>query len=1104
MGSIFSGGSGGGTSTEESEPAYQEGVQSTGKRTIPDVSSDGNPATGVAVYDASNGGWQQVGGTSVACPTWAGYIAIADQGRALVGTAPLTGYNQTLPALYSIPYTDFNDVTVGQNASDNLLFDQYLYRDDDPGYQAKPGYDEVTGLGSPKADLLVPDLAAYGIGSKLAVTTEPPASVISGDGFGLTVTLADSFGNTDTSYDGTATLSLSANPGNASFSAVTVPIVNGTAVFDNLSLTPVAQGYQFQVSVTGFTSQTTSTINVIANPTPLAGSLYPATSDASLRSAIDTADTNSFASNTIYLEAGAYTLTNASLGQLVINDTANGVSSKTLTIIGQGAGSTIIEPSLDAGFGSRVFEVVSKTGATVTVVFQDLTISGGYAANGGVLGGKAALGGGLLIDGGKVSLTNVDLIDNVAGGAVGALGATGSRGAAGKTGGAGGAARGGAFYLAGGGNLSLNDTEISQNIAWGGVAGSGGMGGEGFGSGGKGGSGGAASGGAGYVASGSISGSSNIFQSNAALGGKGGSGGFGGTGSKDNPGGRGGNGGDGGSAVGAGILVASGSIDLGATSLDSNLVQGGSGGYGALEGVTKAVTSDADSEIIGFKGGTAGNGGNAAGGGLYLFGGTVNLSGGSHGSNLDLGGSAGISGNLALYLLGFTSGYGVGSSGFSDGGGIYVNGGSLTMANVDISRNIASNGGGLANGTSGSVNASHGEFSGNQANYGGGLLNFGTFKLDGGVVAVNSAYSGGGIYNNGDLYLTGVSVINNTAYSGAGGGIDNTVARSSASSVTRSGQVHASNLDISANTAKVKGGGIYSYQGSLSITGVSEVEYNKVESTGTSKGSNTVGIGGGLGLNGGTAGIKISISGATVAYNSAQFGGGIFVSNGNVTIGGGTITGNSAVNGGGIDNNASLTLNNLTISGNTASSDGGGIDNTKSTSLTLDDVTISGNKAGANGGGIFNPLTLTIDNAQIVGNTAGLSGGGIQNSGSLTVTNSTLSGNVAVGVVTGSTTSGGDGGAIYNLATLTIVNTTAPPEYGRQRRRPVYGQRGEGGCHGTHRLRQRATIRRWRRHLRPPGHPDDQRRDADRQRRRGDLRNTRTAWAVPSICPAAR
>ena len=99
----------------------------------------------MAVYDSYNdtdnsGPWVEIGGTSLAAPAWAGLIAIANQGRVLAGASTLDGPSQTLPALYAISLTDFNDITSGSNGV----------------FSAGPGYDEVTGLGTPKADTLVP------------------------------------------------------------------------------------------------------------------------------------------------------------------------------------------------------------------------------------------------------------------------------------------------------------------------------------------------------------------------------------------------------------------------------------------------------------------------------------------------------------------------------------------------------------------------------------------------------------------------------------------------------------------------------------------------------------------------------------------------------------------------------------------------------------------------------------------------------------------------------------------------------------------------------------------------------------------------------------
>jgi hypothetical protein len=157
------GGSGGGISQYEPEPAYQDSVQSTGFRTVPDVAFDADPASGVAVYDSYNNGtstpWTQVGGTSLASPSWAGLIAIADEGAVASGGTTLNGATQTIPTLYKLYQIDpgyFHDITSGSNGA----------------YTAGPGYDEVTGMGTPVANKLIPALIGLEVTNTLNAATE--------------------------------------------------------------------------------------------------------------------------------------------------------------------------------------------------------------------------------------------------------------------------------------------------------------------------------------------------------------------------------------------------------------------------------------------------------------------------------------------------------------------------------------------------------------------------------------------------------------------------------------------------------------------------------------------------------------------------------------------------------------------------------------------------------------------------------------------------------------------------------------------------------------------------------------------------------------------
>jgi hypothetical protein len=167
-------GSTGGASLVEGRPGYQNNVQTSNSRTSPDVAYNADPNTGVAVYDSLNYqgyvGWQEYGGTSEGAPQWAALIAIADQGRAAAGSGALDGSTQTLPDLYALlsnstTYTNtFNDITSGSSGI----------------FSAAKGYDEVTGLGSPKVNAVVQALIGDGTASVALTTTT--ATTTSGGG----------------------------------------------------------------------------------------------------------------------------------------------------------------------------------------------------------------------------------------------------------------------------------------------------------------------------------------------------------------------------------------------------------------------------------------------------------------------------------------------------------------------------------------------------------------------------------------------------------------------------------------------------------------------------------------------------------------------------------------------------------------------------------------------------------------------------------------------------------------------------------------------------------------------------------------------------------
>ena len=163
-------GSGGGFSSVFARPPYQASLPAgstaiaAGTRGVPDIALQSAPRTGQLVFlslppDGNGGlrcgttpcstGWYDIGGTSLACPEWAGLIAIADQikGHGLGLINPALYQLASNPATYA---KDFYDVTTGKNQTVSSI----------PGYPATTGWDPVTGLGTPNAANLLPDLAA--------------------------------------------------------------------------------------------------------------------------------------------------------------------------------------------------------------------------------------------------------------------------------------------------------------------------------------------------------------------------------------------------------------------------------------------------------------------------------------------------------------------------------------------------------------------------------------------------------------------------------------------------------------------------------------------------------------------------------------------------------------------------------------------------------------------------------------------------------------------------------------------------------------------------------------------------------------------------------
>jgi kumamolisin len=130
---------GGGPSVFVTAPAWQSGT-GTGDlmRTTPDVAFFADPAPGYTIFNSSNGGWYDDGGTSAATPFFAASTALLHQAMlAQRGTTPVVAYEWISGIAASSANDVFYDIVLG----DNDLFDVGCCT-------AGPGYDQASGWGS--------------------------------------------------------------------------------------------------------------------------------------------------------------------------------------------------------------------------------------------------------------------------------------------------------------------------------------------------------------------------------------------------------------------------------------------------------------------------------------------------------------------------------------------------------------------------------------------------------------------------------------------------------------------------------------------------------------------------------------------------------------------------------------------------------------------------------------------------------------------------------------------------------------------------------------------------------------------------------------------
>jgi subtilase family serine protease len=401
---------GGGISTQELEPSYQDAVvpsadTNNGHRAMPDVAFDADPNTGVAIVDSEDYGsstpWIDglIGGTSFGAPSWAALIAIADQGRATEGLGTLDGVSQTLPEIYTMPSTNLHDITTGNNNT----------------YSATTGYDLVTGRGTPVASSVVGYLDSFSVTGTSPVAgstvhTDSPTSftVTFSDPYSTSGLVASDFevnGIAATSFTDTTSTSIT-------FNFATSPVTNqGTQTMTIAAgaIHRAADGAAIQAYSQTFNYDPTSQLSVVStSPSEGSQAVVPFTSltvnfnEAYAQSSINTSNLHlsqgtvtgfTFTSSTsvTYTLSGltsAGTL-NVSIAAGAITDTGGGgisafSTSYTLTtglVEGRPAGSLVYEAedggSITTGGQSVTYSYNFAAGQTITAILFLNTLTSG-------------------------------------------------------------------------------------------------------------------------------------------------------------------------------------------------------------------------------------------------------------------------------------------------------------------------------------------------------------------------------------------------------------------------------------------------------------------------------------------------------------------------------------------------------------------------------------------------------------------------------------------------------------------------------------------------------------------------------------------------------
>ena len=361
-------GTGSGCSSVEPQPSWQTALGLTGcsRRIDNDVAADADPATGVAVYDTSNGngGWNEVGGTSASSPMLAAMYALAGG----AGTAPADDiYTHT---------SNFFDVTTGNDGSCS------------PAYlcTAETGYDGPTGIGTPNG---IAGLVSGAAGNTVTVTNPGSQTGTVGTAVSLQIHASDSAAGQTLTYKAAglpAALSISSSglisgtPTTAATSSVAVTATDTTGASGSAT-------FSWTISSAGGGTCSTHT-QLLGNPGFETGSAAPWTSTAGVinpNGAGETSHTGSWyawldgygtnhtdtLSQTVTIPAGCTATSFSFWLHIDTAETTTTTAFDKLTITANGTTiATFSNLNHNTGYTQHTFSLGSLAGSSVTVKFS--------------------------------------------------------------------------------------------------------------------------------------------------------------------------------------------------------------------------------------------------------------------------------------------------------------------------------------------------------------------------------------------------------------------------------------------------------------------------------------------------------------------------------------------------------------------------------------------------------------------------------------------------------------------------------------------------------------------------------------------------------------